>query len=121
MATAIPVQQYIGYDWVFPSISLTDAAGIPLNIASWTLAGDLWLTGQSIGQAMVIPATNINVAAASFQFFVSRDITVGVIPQTPAATAYPCRIMVKYTDGAGHVFALRPIFILPLDPRSSTQ
>ena len=124
MATAIPVQVYIGYDWLI-SASLTDASGVPLNISTWTIAGDLWLPFQTSATPTVIPATNVNLTAASFQFFVPKATTAQILPQQPTdptgqPVSYRCRIMVNYTDGSGDRFALRPIFILPLDPRNST-
>ena len=114
-----PIPLYIGYDWLIP-VALMDSAGHPLDISTWTVSGDLWLPGQSLGQASTILATDINVPAASFAFFVPRISTAQVAPQTPVATTFPCRIMVGYTDAAGDRFALRPIYILPLDPRTST-
>ena len=127
MTTPVPVQVYIGFDWLI-SASLTDSSGNPLNISTWTIAGDLWLPLQSSPSALA--ATNVNLAAASFQFLVPKAMTAQLAAQqgnsagqpapfTGQPVSYPCRIMVNYTDGLGDRFALRPIFLLPLDPRTS--
>ena len=121
MTTPVPVQVYIGYDWLI-SASLTDSSGAPLNISTWTISGDLWLPFQTSSTS--IAATSVNVAAASFKFLVPKSLTAQVTAQQPASSAaqsvsYPCRIMVGYLDGLGDKFALRPIFLLPLDPRTS--
>ena len=119
MTTPAAIPLYVGYAWSIP-VSLTNPDGTPLDISTWTIAGDLWLPGQSLTQGIVLPAMNVNVGAASFRFVVPKTTTANIPTQQPGSTGFPCRIMVNYTDATGTEFALRPIFILPLDPRSSS-
>ncbi len=95
---------------------MTDLAGVPLDISDWTIGGQLYVPDQF--EPTPISPRSVDVATASFEFYLSPEQTKAIAPQRLGDRGFPCRIMVTYTDAAGETFPYGLIYIVPLDPRS---
>ncbi|MFB0491936.1 hypothetical protein ABIE45_004522 [Methylobacterium sp. OAE515] len=111
----IAISRYVGYAWRIPA-QMTDLDGAPLDISTWTIAGELYVPDQLAPSP--IAARNIDVATASFEFYLAPEQTKDIIPHRLDSRGYPCRIMVTYTDAEGETYPYGLICILPLDPRT---
>ena len=111
----IAISRYVGYAWRIPA-QMTDLDGEPLDISGWTIGGQLYVPEQF--EPTPISPRGIDVATASFEFYLPPEQTKGIRSQRPEARGYPCRIMVTYTTAEGETFPYGLIYIAPLDPRS---
>lgn len=112
---SIAITRYVGYAWRIPA-QMTALDGTPLDIAGWTIAGQLYVPYQVAPTP--IAARKIDVPTAKFEFYLPPEQTGAIKVPDQAARGYPCRIMVTYTDADGETYPYGLIYIAPLDPRS---